>query len=67
MKRRLERLYELAETTDLDIEDFKPRIRDHGERQEKLGGDGGGGQGFCCPSAGSCWTTWKPSPPTVRT
>ena len=24
------------ETTDLDIEDFKPRIRDHRERQEKL-------------------------------
>ncbi len=36
VKRRLERLYELAETTDLDIEDFKPRIRDHRERQEKL-------------------------------
>ena len=36
VKRRLERLYNLAETTDLDIEDFKPRIRDHRERQEKL-------------------------------
>ena len=24
------------ETTDLDIDDFKPRIRDHRERQEKL-------------------------------
>ena len=36
VKRRLERLYDLAETTDLDIEDFKPRIRDHRERQEKL-------------------------------
>ena len=32
VKRRLERLYDLAETTDLDIEDFKPRIRDHRER-----------------------------------
>ena len=29
VKHRLERLYDLAETTDLDIEDFKPRIRDH--------------------------------------
>ena len=36
VKRRLERLYNLAETTDLDIEDFKPRIRDHRERQERL-------------------------------
>ena len=36
VKRRLGRLYDLAETTDLDIEDFKPRIREHRERQEKL-------------------------------
>ena len=36
VKRRLGRLYDLAETTDLDIEDFKPRIRDNRERQEKL-------------------------------
>ena len=36
VKRRLGRLYDLAETTDLDIEDFKPRIRDHRERQERL-------------------------------
>ena len=36
VKRRLERLYDLAETTDLDIEDFKPRIRDHRERQDRL-------------------------------
>ncbi len=30
VKRRLDRLYTLVETTDLDIEDFKPRIRDGG-------------------------------------
>ena len=36
VKRRLERLYDLAETADLDIDDFKPRIKDHRERQEKL-------------------------------
>ena len=36
MKRRLGRLYGLAETTDLDIYGFKPRIRDHRERQERL-------------------------------
>ena len=36
MKRRLDRLYNLVETTDMDIEDFKPRIRDHRERQERL-------------------------------
>ncbi len=36
VRRRLDRLYNLAETTDLDIEDFKPRIKDHRERQEKL-------------------------------
>ena len=36
VKRRLDRLYDLVETTDLDIEDFKPRIREHRERQERL-------------------------------
>ena len=36
VKRRLDRLYNLVETTDLDIEDFKPRIRDRRERQERL-------------------------------
>ena len=36
VRRRLDRLYNLAETTDLDIEDFKPRIRDHREHQERL-------------------------------
>ena len=36
VKRRLGRLYDLAETTDLDIDDFKPRTRDHRERQERL-------------------------------
>ena len=36
VKRRLGRLYDLAVTTDLDIDDFKPRIRDHRERQERL-------------------------------
>ncbi len=44
VKRRLERLYDLAETTDLDIEDFKPRIKDHRERQENLR------PRRCCPS-----------------
>ena len=34
--RRLDRLYGLAETTDLDIDDFKPRIRSHRARQAKL-------------------------------
>ena len=36
VKRRLDRLYNLAETTDLDIDDFMPRIREHRERQQKL-------------------------------
>ena len=36
VRRRLDRLYNLVETTDLDIEDFKTRIRDHRERQERL-------------------------------
>ncbi len=36
VKRRLDRLYNLVETTDLDVDDFKPRIRDHRERQERL-------------------------------
>ena len=36
VRRRLDRHYNLAETTDMDIEDFKPRIKDHRERQERL-------------------------------
>ena len=36
VRRRLDRLYNLVETTDLDIEDFTPRIRQHRERQERL-------------------------------
>ena len=36
VRRRLERLYNLVETTDMDIDDFKPRIREHRERQERL-------------------------------
>ena len=36
MRRRLDRLYDLVETTDMDINDFRPRIRDHRERQERL-------------------------------
>ena len=36
VRRRLERIYNLVETTDMDIDDFKPRIRDHRERQERL-------------------------------
>ncbi len=36
VRRRLDRLYNLVETTDMDIDDFKPRIRDHRERQQRL-------------------------------
>ena len=36
VRRRLDRLYNLVETTDMDIDDFKPRIRDHQERQQRL-------------------------------
>ena len=36
VRRRLDRLYNLVETTDLDIEDFKARSREHRERQERL-------------------------------
>ena len=36
MRRRLDRLYDLVETTDMEINDFKPRIRNHRERQERL-------------------------------
>ena len=32
VRRRLARLYNLVETTDMTIDDFKPRIRDHRER-----------------------------------
>ena len=34
VKHRLDRLYNLVETTDLDVDDFKSRIREHRERQE---------------------------------
>ena len=33
---RLDRLYNLVETTDLDMADVTPRIKDHRERQERL-------------------------------
>ena len=36
VRRRLDRLYNLVEPTDLAVDDFKPRIREHRERQEKL-------------------------------
>ena len=36
VRRRLDRLYNLVETTDLAVDDFKPRIREHRERQERL-------------------------------
>ena len=36
VRRRLDRLYDLVETTDMEINDFRPRIRDHRERQERL-------------------------------
>ena len=36
MRRRLDRLYNVVETTDLDMSDVTPRIRDHRERQERL-------------------------------
>ena len=34
VRRRLDRLYSLVETTDLDMADVTPRIRDHRERLE---------------------------------
>ena len=36
VRRRLDRLYNLVETTDLDMADVTPRIRDHRERQQRL-------------------------------
>ena len=36
MRRRLDRLWVAVETTDLEINDILPRIRDHQDRQEKL-------------------------------
>ena len=38
VRQRLGRLYNLVETTDMDIDDFKPRIRELRERQERLEG-----------------------------
>ena len=36
VKLQLDRLNDPAQTTDLDIDDFKPRIRSHRERQARL-------------------------------
>ncbi len=36
VRRRLDRLYNLVETTELDMADVTPRIRDHRERQGRL-------------------------------
>ena len=35
VRRRLDRLYHLMETTELDISDVSPRVRDHRERRER--------------------------------
>ncbi len=36
VRRRLDRLYHLLETTELDISDVLPRVREHKERRERL-------------------------------
>ena len=36
VRRRLDRLWYAVETTELDIDDIAPRIREHRERQERL-------------------------------
>ncbi len=36
VKRRLDRIWQLIETTDLDVADASERIREHRERKEKL-------------------------------
>ena len=36
VRRRLDRLYNLIETTELDMSDVTPRIREHREKQERL-------------------------------
>ena len=36
VRRRLDRLYQLMETTELDISDVLPRVREHKERRERL-------------------------------
>ena len=36
VRRRLDRLYTLVETTDMEMGDILPRIREHKERQERL-------------------------------
>ena len=36
MRRRLDTIYNLVETTVVDMADFTPRIRQHRERQERL-------------------------------
>ncbi len=36
VRRRLERLYQMVETTDLDLAEIAPRIREHRERQGRL-------------------------------
>ena len=66
VKRRLERLYDLAETTDLDLNDFKPASGSTGsaKRSWRLLRRR---RGQCSRSGVRSWTTWRPSPPTPRT
>ena len=50
MRRRLDTIYNLGETTEVDMADFAPRIRQHRERQERLDT----GEDSCPPPCTSC-------------
>ena len=62
VKRRLGRLYDLAETTDLDIDDFKPRISPNPPMWSGLGvGTRGEGRGTRRSELDSDkWVRWRP-------
>ncbi len=66
VRRRLDRLYHLMETTELDISDVPPRVREHKERRERL--EQAASEARPRSRSGvRCSTTWTRSRPTRRT
>ena len=57
MKRKLGRIWHFVETTDINMADASARIKEHRERQERLGRTRRPMPGPSSRSAGPSWTT----------
>ena len=66
VRRWLERLYRAIETTDLEVTDLAPRIREHRERQERLEFAAEEARGLLAERRG-LWMTSRPSQLSPRT